>query len=225
VPSQGAGGTGEGSGSAVRVLVVGRIRFYREGLALVLAQAEGLEVVGTAADSEEAFACAERMAPDVALVEVASPGAEGVAAVRRAAPGTRIVLLSVPDRDGDILACAEFGIDGFVTSEASLDDVVRTVGDVAHGEMSLSPRLASTLLRRVGTLAAARTPADVRAGLTVRELDVAALLGEGLSNKEIARRLRIELPTVKNHVHNILEKLELKRRGEVAGTLRRRAEI
>jgi DNA-binding NarL/FixJ family response regulator len=162
----------------------------------------------------------ERHRPEVGLLDLLT--AEGLPALRvlvEMASETRFVVLAVPELEQAIMECVEAGIAGFVTRDGSIDELVAAIESVARGEALCSPRMVATLLRRVAALAAAsRGPAVAR--LTLREQQVASLLGEGLSNKEIAARLCIELPTVKNHVHHILEKLGVSRRGEAAARLR-----
>jgi DNA-binding NarL/FixJ family response regulator len=131
------------------------------------------------------------------------------------------VTLGVDDGDDDVLAWAEAGVSGYVARDASFEDLVETVRAVARGELRCSPRLAATLLRRVTALAGDAPHSATR--LTQREREISSLLEAGLSNKEIAGRLYIELPTVKNHVHNILRKVGASRRGEAAALLRRDA--
>ena len=119
-----------------------------------------------------------------------------------------------------MLPLAEAGIAGWVTREASVDDLRATVASAAAGEAVFSPRLAASLLRRVAALASERRVGAQATPLTRRQREILALIDEGLSNKEIARRLSIEVATVKNHVHNILEKLEVTRRAEAAALVR-----
>ncbi|HEX7241600.1 MAG TPA: response regulator transcription factor, partial [Longimicrobiaceae bacterium] len=119
-----------------------------------------------------------------------------------------------------VLACAEAGVSGYVSRGASLDDLVGALRSVARGELVCSPHIAGSLFRRVAALSE-RREASPAAVLTPREREILGLIDQGLSNKEISRRLRIELSTVKNHVHNLLEKLQVSRRGAAAACLRR----
>jgi DNA-binding NarL/FixJ family response regulator len=204
-----------------RVLIVAHIRLYREGLAEMLQAEERIDVVGTAAGADEAVDALRREDPDVVLLDMAIPDNVWlVRALVAAVPGTKVVALAVPDVEREVLACAEAGVAGYVTREGSVEDLVAAVESVARGEMLCSPRMAATLLQRVATLALERSPAGIEARLTGRELQILDLIDQGLSNKEIARRLTIELSTVKNHVHNILEKLNVTRRGEAAARAR-----
>jgi DNA-binding NarL/FixJ family response regulator len=134
----------------------------------------------------------------------------------------RVVALASSETEPDVIAYAEAGVSGFVTREESLADLVATILRAAAGDLVVSPQIAGTLLRRVTLLAAERpwrSPAD---SLTARELQVALLLDEGLSNQQIARRLQLELSTVKHHVHHILRKLGVARRSEAVAHLRQR---
>jgi DNA-binding NarL/FixJ family response regulator len=153
--------------------------------------------------------------PDIALLDIAMPdGTLTVRALADSAPGVRVVALGVPENDGPVLACAEAGVAGFVPRDGSLEDLVETLKRVVRGEVLCSPRIIGSLFRRVAELAAHPLPPVGR--LTQRELEILGLIDQKLSNKEIARRLTIELSTVKNHVHSILKKLQVRRRADAA---------
>jgi two-component system, NarL family, nitrate/nitrite response regulator NarL len=197
-------------------LIVGT-RFYREGLADALGRMVGIRVVGTATGAADALSRIRPLAPHVVLLDTAVAGMPDlVRALVAAEPTARVVALAVPERDSEVLACTEAGASGYVTDDASLADLIATVEGVARGEMRCSPKITGTLLRRVAALAAGHRPSPPVRSLTARELEVLELLDEGLSNKQIARRLCIQVVTVKNHVHHILEKLQVERRGEAA---------
>ena len=205
----------------IQILVVGDIRLYRDSIALHMAQQGDLSVVGVASCRADALESAARLSPDVVLIDMAMP--ESLATVRElSAQGARarVVALSVPEVERTVLACAEAGIAAYVVREGSLADLVAAVRGAVRGEAAISPRMAASMLRRLATLAHDASP-QPSAVLTAREMEVAALLSDGLSNKQIGARLNIELATVKNHVHNVLEKLQVHRRGEAAGRLRR----
>jgi DNA-binding NarL/FixJ family response regulator len=209
----------------IRVLVVAGVRFYRDGIAAALSADPRFDVVGGAADVPEAAAVFASLAPDVILLDLA--GADGPAHVRALlarAPTARVVALGVREAEDDVLPLVEAGVAGYVTRDGSVDDLLAAVESVAAGETICSPRMTATLLRRVALLARDRRPEgpNPERDLTSRERQIVALIDEGLSNKEIATRLRIELATVKNHVHNILEKLRVHRRGEAAAAVRDR---
>ena len=206
---------------AIRVLIVGDIRLYREGLEHVLSGSERVTLVGTASCGEEAIERTGRLNPDIVLLDMAMRDAHStVQQMTHIAPDTKVVALAVPEIDSEVIACAEAGVAGYVTREGSLDDVIQIIEAAAKGELRCSARIAGSLLRRIATLAAGRHEPGPMACLTNRESDIMALIEEGLSNKEIARKLGIEVATVKNHVHNILEKLHVHRRGEAAAVMR-----
>lgn len=205
----------------IRVLIVAEIRLYREGLAAMLrAESEGIEVVATAAGADDAVRALRELAPDIVLLDMAPDNAWLVRALDAAVPGTRVVALAVPESESEVLACAEAGVTGFVTRDASVEDVAAAVESAARGEVLASPRMVATLFERIATLALERSPESIESRLTARELEILNLIDQGLSNKEIARRLTIELSTVKNHVHNIFEKLNVSRRSEAAARRR-----
>jgi DNA-binding NarL/FixJ family response regulator len=141
----------------------------------------------------------------------------------RLSPSTRVVALTVPEIERAVIACVEAGISGYVTREGSLEDLVAVVEGVVRGETIMSPKMVASLVRRVSALAGDRSEEAARARFTLREQQIVDLLKVGLSNKQIAARLGIELATVKNHVHNILEKLHVHRRAEAVSLLMRRA--
>jgi two-component system, NarL family, nitrate/nitrite response regulator NarL len=204
----------------LRVAVIAAVRIYREGLALFLGRRRGFEVVATAADVNEAVALLPRAQPAIALIDVTA-GAREVQRLLAGLPDLKVVALAVADTEHDVIGCAEAGVSGYVTSDDSLETVAAIISSVARGELLCSPWVAAALLRRVATGMGAPL-AGGRGRLTVREREIVQLIDQGLSNKEIASRLFIALPTVKNHVHNILEKLQVHRRDEAAADLRGR---
>jgi two-component system, NarL family, nitrate/nitrite response regulator NarL len=212
---------GDGVTTVIRILVVAEIRLYREGLTEMLGDEPGLEIVAAVAGADDAVRALRELRPDIVLLDMAIPdNAWLVRAMVAAVPGTRVVALAVPEIEREVLACAEAGVAGYVTRDGSLEDVVAAVESAARGEMLCSPRMAATLFQRIATMALESSPASIESRLTTRELQILDLIDQGLSNKEIARRLTIELSTVKNHVHNILEKLNVSRRSEAAARAR-----
>jgi two-component system nitrate/nitrite response regulator NarL len=201
----------------IRVLIVAEIRLYREGLAAMLrAESESIDVVASAAGADDAVRAMRELVPDIVLLDMAPDNAWLVRALEAAVPGTRVVALAVPENEREVLACAEAGVAGYVTRDASVEDVAAAVESAARGEVLASPRMVATLFERIATLALERSPESIESRLTARELEILNLIDQGLSNKEIARLLTIELSTVKNHVHNIFEKLNVSRRSEAA---------
>jgi len=216
----------EAAPHAIRVFVVSAVRLYRDGLCESLARREGLAVLGAAANIAEGAGAMAALEPptDVVLLDISVPA--GLAAARQLVdqlPGVRVVALSVPNDELDVIACAEVGVSGFVTTESSIDDLVAEVESASVGHLLCSPAIAGVLFRRVGALARSHDEADPARELTLRELEIVRLIDEGRSNKQIAQHLCIELSTVKNHVHHILAKLGVQRRAEAAARLRARA--
>jgi DNA-binding NarL/FixJ family response regulator len=204
----------------IRVFVLAEIRLYREGLARVLGRRHNMHVVGMAAGWDEASAPLRRLLPDVVLLDMTiQQSFAAVREARAASPSSRIVALAVRDHEDEVLACAEAGVSGYVTRQDSLETLVAAIESVARGELLMTPRMTAVLFERLGAMSAATGSAEADR-LTPREREIAMLVRDGYSNKAIAQQLRIELPTVKNHVHNILEKLHVRRRGEAAALLR-----
>jgi DNA-binding NarL/FixJ family response regulator len=207
----------------IRAAVVVETGFYREGLAAALAHSDGVRVVGQAQARQEGVSLVRRAGPDVVLLDLGlARRAETVTAIAIAAPAARIVALCVDDDVADVLPLAEAGIAGYVTREQSLEELVGVVRSVARNEMPCSPGVAGGLLRRVAALAAAGGARDGEALLTAREREIVELIRSGKTNREIAEELVIEISTVKNHVHNILEKLQVKDRAQAAACVERR---
>jgi DNA-binding NarL/FixJ family response regulator len=202
----------ETGGSRTRVAVVSDVRLYREGLSALLGRIGEFDLVGSATGPHEAAARVRDGNVDVVVLDV---GTGNVAAARQllaVAPGARVVVLAETEAPEDVIALAEAGVLGYVTRSSSLDQLEATIESVADNKMVCDPWIATVLVRRVQELAADRQDPSHR--LTAREAGVLQLIADGLSNREIASRLHIELTTVKNHVHNILEKLGAKTRAE-----------
>jgi DNA-binding NarL/FixJ family response regulator len=210
--------------AVVDVFLVAETRFYREGLADALSRRPELRVVGTAASAGDALARIRLLEPGVVLLDTAVAGMfELVRRLGDAQAPTPVIALALPERASEVLACAEAGVSGYVTQDASLEDLAGTIRGVLRGELRCTPRIAATLFKRVATLAAAPGRPSPVGGLTTREREVLAALDEGLSNRQIAARLCIEVATVKNHVHHILEKLQVASRSEATAYARRHA--
>ncbi len=204
-----------------RVLIFAEVGLYRDALARWLERDHRIDVVAVAADVEEALAALEEVGPDIILVDTRVPdGASAVRALVAAAPQTKVVALGVREVERDVIALAEAGAAGYVRREGFMEDLMAVLESVSRGELVCSPGIAAALFRRVGALERERGLEPIEGRLTARELEVLRLIEEGISNKEIATELSIELPTVKNHVHNILQKLNVHRRSEAAARAR-----
>jgi DNA-binding NarL/FixJ family response regulator len=214
-----------GGGKLTRLVILAEIRFYREGLALFFADQDGFEVAGTAEDVSSAADLSRLLQFDAALVDMATPeAADSIEILRAAAPNGCIVALGVREDEREVISLAEAGVDGFVPRDASLEDLSRAVECAARGETRCSPRVAGMLARRVATLAHQALPERADIPLTRRQLEIVRLIEEGLPNKVIAQRLFIEVSTVKNHVHNILQRLGVHHREDAALEVRKLSE-
>jgi len=211
----------------IAVLLVSDVRLFRDGLALVLAETSAIRVVGSAATHAEAERAVLELRPDVVLLDMSiSQCLEIGRAVRAAAPDVGMVAFAATSSDAEQIACVEVGITGFVPRDGGIQDLIDAVVSVNRGEAFCSPQVVASTFRRLASLAAAgRVPENGTRAVSLRERQIIELIDRGLSNKEIAQRLQIGIATVKNHVHNILEKLEVARRGEVGARLRETARI
>jgi two-component system, NarL family, nitrate/nitrite response regulator NarL len=204
-----------------RVVLLSDVRLYREGLVHALASTSQLEVVGAAPVDDGSLTLLEAARPDIVLLEaIAARSPAIVQAILAVAPKGKVIAFAVGDEEQDAILCAEAGAAGYVSREASIDDLVSTIVRVAQGEFPCSPRVAALLARRISLLAAHRDPDNIMAALTSREREILRLIDDGLSNKEIAQRLGIGVSTVKNHVHNILDKTSASRRAQAAARVR-----
>lgn len=207
------------------VLVCHRDRLYRESLSRAIGQHPRVEQVWNA-DSLAAF---EGICPDVILIDLELPDRSGLDQARRArdryADG-RVLMTGCSDLEDEVVACVEAGAFGCVPDGASLDELLRHVVAVADGKVLCPPDVVARVFSRLNERASTRR-FEVRllVRLTPREIEILHLLDQSLTNKEIGERLGIRLQTVKNHVHNILDKLKLDSRGEAARYARERGII
>ncbi len=212
----------------IRILIVSNVRLLREGLATLLRECPSIEVLG--ADSVQDTQSALRtMTADVALVDSLSPGdsdmvmSDLATALRNAGTGMRVVAFGIRETASEVLACAAAGIDGYVPMDAALGDMVAAIENAVRGELACSPKVAATLYHSIGlsrTAIAHTTAMAVVNPLTIRELQVADLMNRGCATKEIAWRLGVQPCTAKNHIRNILQKLQVRRRGQAVAKLR-----
>jgi two-component system nitrate/nitrite response regulator NarL len=203
----------------VTVFILADVRLHREGLEHHLAQAPSLSLVGSAAYSANALAQLRRARPQVLLLDLGLEASLRVApTVRAALPDTKLVVLSVSGAGPDVVACAEAGVTGYVTVDASRPELVATIERATRGETLCPPAITASLFERLADLASAQQsgPMLPTQPLTSREVEIVRLIDQGLSNKEIASALCIAVPTVKNHVHNVLQKLQVQRRVDAA---------
>lgn len=207
-------------GETINIMVVSDVRLYREGLAHSLAQRHRLAVIATANNLDDTSRLDE-LKPDVVVLDMSARGSlDAIRRVSASSARARIVAFAVEETERDVLLCAEAGASGYVACDGTMDDLVNTIHSVARGELLCSPRIAATLFRALHAQGSRPDGDRLALTLTAREREIAPLIDRGLSNKEIAAHLRIEVATVKNHVHNLLEKLQVASRGEAAARLR-----
>ncbi len=199
----------------IKVFIVGNVRLYREGLAALLRGCPSIEVLG-ADNVQETQNALRTMRTDVALVDALSPSdPETIGTLRKLCARVRILAVGIRDSASEVLACAAAGIDGYVPMDAALGDMVAAIENVVRDELVCSPKVAASLYHNVGS---SMTPAATP--LTTRELQVADMMNLGYPTKEIARRLGVQPCTAKNHVRNILQKLQVHGRGQAVAKLR-----
>jgi DNA-binding NarL/FixJ family response regulator len=217
----------------IRIFVVVSVRLYRDGITDALQQDRRFRVIGSygSLDAARRGLHATAEPADVALVDVhLGDGAETVRSLHSAWPETGVVALAVREEEEDVVGWVEAGASGLVARDATLGELLDALEAAARGELLCTPTVAAALLRRVASAAGAlAATGEVAVGegpaLTRREREIVGLIADGLSNKEIATSLYIEVPTVKNHVHNILEKLRVGRRDEAVTAARERGEL
>ena len=190
---------------ALAIFIAAAARFYRESIEHALEHDPRTSVIGTAASAEDVIASLGVRVPDVVILDAAMPDSPAVVRELTRSTGARVVAVGIGAGDEAFDALARAGIRGFVTHEDSLEDLIAEVVCAADDRQPCSMRMATTLFDRVTRIDAYRGPE--RGRLTAREEEILDLIAEDLSNREIAGRLFIQPATVKNHVHNILEKL------------------
>jgi DNA-binding NarL/FixJ family response regulator len=200
----------------IRVLLADDQRVVREGLGTLLGLLEGIELVGTAGDGEEAVQLAAEHDPDVVLMDLRMPRVDGVEAIRRlAARGERprtIALTTYAD-DASVLGALRAGARGYLTKDAGAEDIRAAVEAVARGEAAIDPKVQHHVLAALAPTAE-EAGSELPDGLTPREAEVLALIAEGLTNTEIAERLVVSAATVKSHINHIFAKADVRDRAQ-----------
>ena len=207
----------------IRVLLVDDQELVRTGFRMILADEEGIEVVGEARDGREALDAAARLDPHVIVMDVRMPGMNGVEATRTLVrdglrPDARVLMLTTFDADDLVVEALRAGASGFLLKDVTPSEFVRAIRVVAAGEALLSPSVTRRLLDRFADRLP--TASDAARGerlreLTQRELEVLRLVAGGLANRDIAARLTLAEPTVKTHVSHLLLKLDLRDRAQL----------
>jgi len=203
----------------IRVLIVDDHALFRRGLEMVLGQEVDIEVVGEAADGTEAVTMAKEMAPDIVLMDVRMPrrgGIDATSAIKEAVPSAKIVMLTISDEEADLYDAIKAGAMGYLLKEISIDEVAADIRAVYGGQSLISPSMASKLLSEFAAMIKNKDdrPQLPTPRLTDREMEVLRLVAKGMNNRDIAKQLYISENTVKNHIRNILEKLQLHSRME-----------
>jgi DNA-binding NarL/FixJ family response regulator len=208
-----------GSREDVRVVLVDDHDLFRTGLRNLLEE-QGVQVIGEAAGGAEAVRIVRELAPDVVVMDLNMPGMTGVEATRQisnVAPLTRVVVLTISDQDADVMDAILAGACGYLLKDSSIHELIHGIRSAAVGEALISPSIASKVLRRVRS---ATTQPDIekviRAELSDREIEVLKLIANGKDNAQIAAELHISPKTVKNHISNILMKLQIGNRIQAA---------
>ena len=202
-----------------RVLLVDDHDLFRTGLRNLLAD-QGVDVVGEAQTGAEALGLVRDLAPDVVVMDLNMPGMSGVEATRQInvlAPLTRVLVLTISDQDADVLDAILAGASGYLLKDSSIQDLLQGIRSAAVGEALISPHIAAKVLQRVRATSTSPEIADtIRAELSDREIEVLKLIANGTDNAQIAAELHISPKTVKNHISNILMKLQIDNRIQAA---------
>lgn len=206
--------------ASISLVLIDDNRLLREGIAALIHSQPGFKVLVASADVDEALAKAREAKPDVVLLDFGLEDHDSLsltARVHAEVPGARVIVMGLLPAQEDVADYVRAGASGFIMKDASFEDFFATIRAVAAGAEVLPPALTNTLFTQIARNAmGSKVPALEAMRLTAREHQVIDLLAEGLSNKEIATRLHIAVHTVKSHVHNVLEKLALRSRLEVA---------
>jgi DNA-binding NarL/FixJ family response regulator len=213
------------TGAKVRVLAADDQRVIREGLAMLLGLLPDVEVVGTAANGEEALTLADELRPDVILMDLRMPRMDGVEATRRlrsSHPEIKVVVLTTYADDRSVIEALRAGALGYLTKDAGADEIRQALQRVASGQAALDPAVQMHLIDAITTTnAASGSPAtpvtELPDSLTPREAEVLGLIGAGLSNAEIATQLFVSEATVKSHVNHLLPKIGARDRAQAVG--------
>jgi len=225
----------------IDVVITSDIRIYYEGLGQILARTPDVNIVGVANTCEGALDAVTDHSPDVLLLDMTMADSCDLAChLSQVNPQIKIVALAVSYDEGNIIQCAEAGVTCYVPREASINELVEAMREAAKGECYCPPKIAACILHKLQNLTSSAknrympfSTSDPRrltgsarrrqTCLTQREQQIAGLLAVGLSNKQIARDLSIEVSTVKNHVHNVLVKLEVSNRSQAVFSLQKRS--
>jgi DNA-binding NarL/FixJ family response regulator len=210
---------GDRQADALRVLIVDDHDLFRTGLRNLLEE-QGVQIVGEAATGADAVRIVRELAPDVVVMDLNMPGMGGVDATRHIssiAPLTRVVMLTISDQDSDVMDAILAGACGYLLKDSSIQDLIAGIDSAARGESLISPNIAAKVLQRIrATSTQPEIASAIRAELSDREIEVLKLIANGKDNAVIAGELHISPKTVKNHISNILMKLQIDNRIQAA---------
>ena len=207
----------------LRVAVVDDHPLFRQGVVHTLRGAHELDVVGEGATAEDAIQIAGKELPDILLLDLSIPGGgiEATRSITQTSPDTKVVVLTISEREDDVTKALEAGAKGYVLKGTTSSNLVETLFAVSRGESYVTPALAARLLKHATQQDPSRAPSLPE--LTTREAEILAEVARGLTNKEIARALALSEKTVKHHMTNIMQKLQVRNRVEAAIIFRKQA--
>lgn len=207
-------------GTSIRLIIASAVRLMREGLAASLHGRDGVAVLDAVDLGPRGIARISEAEPDVVLVDVGETDiAAAVRLVRAASPGAKLVAFGLDETVDRVFACAAAGFYSYIPREFGADELHRALIDAMEGRMICAPHIAAAMFSRLAGPLQELGPRGPPPPLTSRESQILALVAQGRSNKEIARRLTISSATVKNHMHSILQKLRVSRRGQAVARL------
>ena len=216
--SQKAKGQTKEEKSDLRVLLVDDHDLFRTGLRNLLEE-QGLLIVGEASNGKDGVRLVRELAPDIVVMDLNMPGITGVEATREItsfAPLTRVLVLTISDQNEDVMDAIVAGACGYLVKDSSIQELIRGITAAAVGESLISPPIAAKVLERVRAVTLDQGAQTIRAELSERELEVLRLIANGKDNSQIAAALHISPKTVKNHISNILMKLQIENRIQAA---------
>ncbi|HTR11763.1 MAG TPA: response regulator transcription factor [Roseiarcus sp.] len=199
------------------LLIVSEVRFLREGVARIIEKESQFSVVGLCENVNHALSVVRKHPAATVLLDASfSNGLEALREIRAVCPAAQVIVFAVSETQDNVIAWAKAGAAGYIPTTIGFDEFLRFVESITRGEQICSATIVSGLMRLVASSPGDHSDLCLTMSLTVREREIVSMIAEGLSNKEIARRLKIELSTTKSHVHNLLGKLGLQGRGQIA---------
>jgi DNA-binding NarL/FixJ family response regulator len=204
----------------IRLVIASSVRLVREGMMATLRDRDGIVVADTVDLSPPGITRIAGAEPDVVLVDIGEVNPITVGRlIKTASPGAKLVAFPLDEIDDRVFECAAAGFSGYVPRDSGAEELHRVLMDVLEGRMHCPPHIAAAMFNRLAAFLQEPETSEALPSLTSREREILALVRQGRSNKDIARQLAISSATVKNHMHNILQKLKVSRRGQAAARL------